>query len=210
MAKYTESRHPGEHIVSEANGKRSRELAVLALGENLAAGAVLGKNSVGAASSTADADNTGNGTMGTITVGSGASAGDYQIIYLSASDFEVEDPSGVNLGTGTNGTEFSAGGIAFTITAGATAFAAGDVFTVTIAAGTGEYKAHDPAATDGSEKAAAVLYAAVDASAEAQPCVIHVRDCEVHGEALTWLDTATAAQIAAGTDDLAAVGIIVR
>lgn len=40
MALYTESRHTGEHILSEASGSRSREQAVLAAG-NLPAGAVL-------------------------------------------------------------------------------------------------------------------------------------------------------------------------
>ena len=41
--KFTESRHPGEHIVSEANGTLSREQGVLITGQNLVAGAVLGQ-----------------------------------------------------------------------------------------------------------------------------------------------------------------------
>lgn len=46
MARYTEPRHTGEHILSEANGSRSREQAVLAAG-NLAAGTVLARNATG-------------------------------------------------------------------------------------------------------------------------------------------------------------------
>jgi hypothetical protein len=46
MASFTEGRHTGEHIVSEANGARSREQAILASG-NLPAGAVLALNGDG-------------------------------------------------------------------------------------------------------------------------------------------------------------------
>lgn len=206
---YTEGTHTGEHILSEANGARSRETGVLASGTH-EAGTVLGVNSIGSATPTAAAANTGNGTMSAVTVGTGAAAGDYQVVYLSASDFEVEHPDGANLGVGTNGTEFSDGGITFTVTAGATAFAAGDLFTVSVAGGTGEYKAYDPAAADGSENAAAVLYAAADASSGPAPCVVHARACEVHGAALTWPATADDAAIAAGTNDLVSRGVIVR
>ncbi|MDT8895475.1 head decoration protein [Halomonas sp. I1] len=44
--KHTESRHTGEHVVSEANGARSREQGILASG-NLAAGTVLALNGDG-------------------------------------------------------------------------------------------------------------------------------------------------------------------
>lgn len=119
MAMKTEPRHPGEHIVSEANGSRSREPGWLAEG-NLPAGAVLALN-----------------------------AG-------------------------------------------------------------GDYIAVAPAAVDGTEVAVAVLYAATDATDAPSPCVVHVRDCEVHGEALTWPDGTTEQQITDGTAALADVGIIVR
>ena len=39
----TEGPHAGEFIVSEANGSRSREKGILGVGNNLKAGAVLGK-----------------------------------------------------------------------------------------------------------------------------------------------------------------------
>lgn len=42
MTTKTEGAHPGEFIVSEANGNRSRDVATLVAGQNLAAGAVLG------------------------------------------------------------------------------------------------------------------------------------------------------------------------
>lgn len=46
MASFTEGRHTGEHIVSEANGARSREQGTLAAGD-LPAGAVLALNGDG-------------------------------------------------------------------------------------------------------------------------------------------------------------------
>lgn len=117
--KHVEPRRTGEHIISEANGARSREQGILAAG-NLPAGAVLALN----------AD--------------------------------------------------------------------------------GDYVALDPAAMDGTETAKAVLYAATDASEGPVPCVVHVRACEVHGEALTWPDGASEAQITAGTNDLIGLGVIPR
>jgi hypothetical protein len=43
MTTLTEGRHAGEFILSEANGSRSRENVTVASGQDLAAGAVLGK-----------------------------------------------------------------------------------------------------------------------------------------------------------------------
>lgn len=43
MTTYTEGRHAGEFIMSEAPGQRSRENVTIASGQNLKAGAVLGK-----------------------------------------------------------------------------------------------------------------------------------------------------------------------
>lgn len=119
MAKHIEPRRTGEHIVSEANGARSREKATLAAG-NCAAGTVLALN------------------------------------------------------------------------------------------GAGNYVPLAPAASDGTESAKAVLYAAVDASEAPQPCVVHVRACEVHGEDLAWPDAIDEGQIDTATNDLVSVGIIVR
>lgn len=119
MVKHTEPRHTGEHIVSEANGARSREQGMLAAG-NLPAGTVLALN------------------------------------------------------------------------------------------GTGDYVQLAPAATDGTETAKAVLYAATDASESPKPCTVNVRACEVEEAALTLPDGITEAQTTAAMNDLIGVGIIPR
>lgn len=90
----------------------------------------------GSAVSAAYSGNTGNGTMGTVTVSSGAKAGVYKLTIIEpASDagtFEVEDPDGLVVGTGTVAVAFSAGGLAFTLADGATDFVAGDGFNITV------------------------------------------------------------------------------
>lgn len=76
--------------------------------------------------------NTGNGTLGTLSVvAATAQSGAYLVKFTAATAFNVYDPNGRELLPGTTGVAYSDGGIAFTITAGGTAFVAGDSFTVT-------------------------------------------------------------------------------
>ncbi|TKD46082.1 head decoration protein [Azotobacter chroococcum] len=67
----------------------------------------------------------------------------------------------------------------------------------------GEYAPYSAAATDGTETAVAILYAAAPVSATAQPAAVVMRDAEVVGAKLTGLDTDA-------TADLLALGIVVR
>lgn len=115
MATLTMARRTGEHILSEANGTRSREQIVIAAGAGvLEAGTVLGK--------------------------------------VTSSQKHVP---------------------------------------------------YDPAATNGAETAAGILYAGVDATSADVAAVAHVRDCEVAESLLTGID-------AAGITELASAGVIVR
>lgn len=203
-----EPRHSGEFVLSEASGNRSREVVnIAASAAALPAGQVLGKITVGAASATAKVGNGGNGTMGTITVGAGAKPGAYKLTIIEpasdAGNFIVEDPDGINVGSGAVAAAFSGGGLSFTLADGSNNFAAGDQFTITVAAGSGHYVAYDDEGTDGRQNACAVLYAAVPDSASAQEAVAYVRDCEVMAAALTGVDGAAKAA-------LGALGIIVR
>ncbi len=213
MTEIVENRHAAEFIVSEANGSLSRESVTILSGENLQPGHVLGKVSVGAATGAAVSGNTGNGTIGTVSAGAAAKAGVYQAICIEAAanggTFEVEDPDGVIVGRAVVGTAF-AGPVVFTIADGATDFAAGDRFTITVAAGSGKYKEYDPANTDGSQTAVAILLDAVDATAADADGVIVARQAEVNAAELVWFDSATAEQKAAGLSQLKAHDIIAR
>lgn len=85
--------------------------------------------------SAAYAGNTGNGTLGTLSALAAAQPGAYNVAFIAATKFEVYTPLGDFLGVGTTGTAFS-NQVQFTITAGGTAFVAGDGFTVTVTANT--------------------------------------------------------------------------
>lgn len=85
--------------------------------------------------SAAYAGNTGNGTLGTLSALAAAQSGAYNVVFVAATKFEVYDPSGKFVAVGTTGVAFS-NQVQFTITAGGTAFVAGDGFTVTVTANT--------------------------------------------------------------------------
>lgn len=213
MTVFNEGRHAAEFLVSEANGHRSRETVTIENGQDLEAGHVLGRVVAGSTSATADSGNTGDGTIGSISTLAGAKEGDYVVTFIEpatdAGEFQVEDPDGENVGTGTVGSQFSGGGIQFTISDGATDFVAGDQFTITVS-GSGEYKEYDPTATDGSGTAVAILYDAVDATGGAEEAAIIAREAEVDENALTWFSGATTGQKDTGKAELAERGIITR
>jgi hypothetical protein len=212
MTTFTEGNHAGEHISSEASGTRSREVVTLASGNDLGAGTVLGKIR-GTASSAALGTNTGNGTMGAVTLGAGALEGAYKLTIIEpaadAGNFVVENPLGAIIGHGTVAVAFAAGGLSFTLADGATDFAAGDSFTITVAAGT-KYAAFNQDGTNGTEVAAAVLFDDVDATDADTSCVVHVRDCEVKAGVLVWPADIEAGEKTAALAQLAALGIIAR
>ena len=212
MTVFSEGRHAGEHLVSEIG--ISRDGVTIAEGENLPAGQVLGKIAIGAATAAVFGTNTGNGAFGAVTVGATAQPGNYTVTIIEAAanggKFQVVDPQGHVVGIGTVGAAFSGGGLSFTVTDGATDFVAGDSWIVTVAAGSGEYVAWDPAGTDGRQHAAAVLFAPTNATEAATRATVHARATEVKGFALNWKTGATNPQIAAATAELAAAGIIIR
>lgn len=121
MTLKTETQHAGGFIVSEANGTRARELITLVTGQNLLAGAVLGK--------------------------------------ITAS---------------------------------------------------GKYAVFAPAATDGTETAAAVLFADVDATIADQPAVALARDAELDRAALVYASGVTDPQKVTAETSLATHGLILR
>lgn len=95
-----------------------------------------------AAAPVAQAGNTGNGTfLATPTISAGAKLGTYLVeienAATNAGGFTVEDPDGNEVGAGTVGVAFSAGGVAFTLQDGATDFVRGDGFTFAVQATSG-------------------------------------------------------------------------
>lgn len=133
-----ESWHPGGFLVSQPRGHRHIDRGLFTGAEKYLPGTVMGLQTTGAtAVAAALGTNTGNGTFGAITpVTVPTQIGVYSLVFTSAIAFTVTAPSGATA-NGVVGTAFSALGIGFTITAGGTAFVAGDSFeiTTTIAVG---------------------------------------------------------------------------
>lgn len=135
MTTLTQGIQTGEFLLSEASGMRSRSKKTVTVAGAVAlpSGTVLGKISTGtSATSAAIGTNTGNGTMGAVTLTTvPTQAGAYALAYLTATTFRVTAPDGTT-SDGVNGTAFSALGIGFTMTTGGTPMVAGDGFTITI------------------------------------------------------------------------------
>jgi hypothetical protein len=108
--------------------------------------------------------NTGNGTVGAVSVGTAGTTGAFTLKATSATNFTVTDPEGNALPAATVGTPYANAEINFTITAGGTAFVAGDSFTVTLPDAIGTYKLSVATASDGSQNPSAILADAADAS----------------------------------------------
>lgn len=214
MSTYNEPARALEFLMSEANGTISRENVTLSasLGA-LDAGTVMGRKlSGGSATATATTGNSGNGTMGTITVSAAAKIGNYNLVVVEpgsdAGAFIVTDPDGEIVKKGAVASAFSAGGLAFTLADGAMDFAAGDSFTIAVT-GAYRYEDYDNTATDGTQVAVAILAYPAPASDATQSATVIVRHAEVKEDFLDW-GANDADGITAGTADLAKVGILVR
>lgn len=213
-----EPRHPGEFIINEDPGTRSREALKIAENQDFEPGVVLGKIAVVAdvvASAAARAANAGNATiaMGTPNVTTKVKDGRYKGIAVTATTVRWEDPEGKEVGTSTHGAEFAKGGVKFTITAGGNANVAGDEFYVDVAAD-GEdfqYVEFNQDGTDGSEiPAALAIYGAKTGSGETTKIAGIVRNAEVNGNCIAWPDDLTAGERVNAEQSLSDLGIIVR
>lgn len=206
-------------VLKTEMGTYSRDTVTIVSGAgSLTVGMVLGKITKGTATSAAKSGgNTGNGTLtvdATAPVRAGAKVGVYAVrLVAAASDagtFRVTDPDGYVLGDVAVGATFD-NDIKFATADGATDFAVGDGFDITVAAGSSKWAPHNPTAVDGREVAAGVLLGPVDATSADAIAVICSRQAEVSWAGLKWhasVDDNT--KKAAAAAQLAAAGILVR
>lgn len=204
-----ETTHAGGFILSLANRNRSLENGVLNAGQNLQAGAVVGqlKTATGAKIS-----GTGDGTISAVTLGPDAQVGVYVLTgkteSSNAGTFSVRTPSGGALPDLTVAVAYASNHINLTVADGANDWDIGDVIHVTVVGGS--YEALDPSATDGTQTVAGILYAGINATDEATPCVVVVRDAEVNEHEVVWPDGITAGAKAVAAQQLKAREIIQR
>lgn len=212
MATKNEGVRNADFILTEANLYRSREVVKVNTPQNLLAGTILG-NLLGAGVATAVGTPTGNGVITVGAVGADAQPGVYTLVNVTAAanggTFNLIAPDGTLVRTvGVGGGAAANDHVTVTIADGATDFAAGDTYTITVAAG--DVEALDLAEDDGAQIPYGILYGSVDATdADAQGVAL-VRDCEVHGELLQWPSGTTAAQKLSIASRLEQRGIIVR
>ena len=154
---------------------------------------------------------TGTGLMSAISLGPDAQNGAYRIQLLATSatgEFEVIAPDGTKLRRGQVATAYTSTHVNFTIANGGT-MTAGDYYNIVVAkpaAGSDKFTALAPTTYNGSHIAAGVLYAAVDATSAAKPCVVSVRNTKCNANELIWPTLGTAAK-ATATAQLAAKGV---
>lgn len=160
----------------------------------LTKGTVLGKITKGAASVAAAGGNTGDGVFtldATTPILSNSIAGAYSVKCITAATnggtFRVSDPNGNVLGDVAVAATF-ANQIKFSIADGDADFVVGDTFTVTIAAGSGKFKAYDVDNVDGTERAALVLAENADDATSADVATVAYLSGHFNEAALTGLD----------------------
>ena len=177
--------YDGAFLVSEEEGHRSRDNGVIANSSGsdllLDGGLILGHVAGTVTASGKPTGNTGNGTIGSLSAGVGAQIGTYRVTFTAATTFNVYDPTGAQLGAGATGAAFL-DEVGFTITAGATAFAAGDAFYVSVADG-----GWAPFTAGMAPVALGILYnrARVPASGSKKVTVV-TRQAQVNRNELVW------------------------
>ncbi|WP_417842988.1 head decoration protein [Thalassospira sp.] len=213
MTTYLQAPQDGAFLMREVDWA-FRETGTLKAGQVYHPGTVLAQQ--GLADNVvvaADGGNTGNGTIddATVVTGKAAVLGAYVLTALDATHFSVTTPNGNNLKNAVVGTEYASTHLSgFTITAGGTAFEAGDILTVTVAAGTGDFVALDPAKDDGSQIAKAILFSGQNAKDSAQKAVLVTRLATVDGNRLIWPEGITADQKTAAIASLATNHLLVK
>ena len=138
---------------------------IIAEGQNLLMGTVLSEVKT-AGDPVAHEENTGDGTVGDITLSAKAKVGNYKLVCNKATgggEFNVISPAGYSCGVAVIAKDFASGEINLKLTAGDTAFAVGDSFLIPVS-GTGKYKTVSAASTEGAGNAEQVLMIDTDAS----------------------------------------------
>lgn len=220
MTTLTEGIYATESLISEAPGDRSREAITVKSGQNLKACAILATIVSGTVASAAKSGgNTGNGTFtldATTPLLLNAKLGVYTLRCIAAATnngtFRLEDPDGMVLGdiVMAAGAGTVAEQIKGALADGATDFAVGDGFDITVSALVEKHVEYNPAGTDGSQIATGILYGAVDATSADKAGVAYKRDCEHNADIVVWKTGATSTQKAKAQQDLRRRGIILR
>jgi len=138
MTTYTMAARAGEHLAYELDQQINREAVTVLSGQDLAAGAVLGRiTKVIAAAPIPAIDGVGTGLMSALTAGPDVQTGNYVITLLATSAtaaFSVVAPDGTILPNGAVGTAYVSSHVSFLISNGGT-MTVDDTYTIVVTAG---------------------------------------------------------------------------
>jgi len=206
-----------------ASGTVGTPFSALGIGFTITAGAtafvagdaftIVGADAVGKPTlvATANAGNTGNGTMtAPAATGYAPSPGTYIVNFDDPTHFVLSSPSGIEVGHGAVAQAFSAGGLNFTVTAGSAPFAPGDAFTIVVGNGPGKWVPCTATAADGSQNAAGICFGLYDATINDVYGAMVMRDCEINTTELFWDASMDADSQTKALKRLDSAGIIAR
>ncbi|ABK44546.1 putative phage protein GP19 [Magnetococcus marinus MC-1] len=208
----------GDVLKFEAPNLYSRETVTVLGGVGtervLPVGTLIGRRTKSEVAAAADASNSGDGTIGTVTLGSRAVPGVYSLTCIIASadsgTFQVVDPNGHRLPDVTVGVAYDTYHLKFTIDDGATDFVLGDHFTV-LTTGDGNVVAMDPTAVDGSADPIGIIAQRVVAPVgQDTPEVAILRHAILADHAVVWPESINETQKLEATAALEARGILIR
>ena len=132
MAILTDTARTANFLIAEAPLYTSRESGLVTAAVAVPVGTLLAKTSTGTATASVKmGGNTGNATISAVTVAAAGKTGTYKAVFTAATTFNVLDPAGALVATGTTGTAFNTQ-IGFTINVGATPMVAGDAFNIAV------------------------------------------------------------------------------
>jgi hypothetical protein len=183
----------GDFLHHEEAAQYSREAVTVKSGAGiLKPGTVLGQQTKNSVVAAADENNTGDGEIGTVTLGAKAEPGVYTLECTAesadAGAFAVFAPSGYRLPDATVAVAYAGDHLNFTIADGAEDFDIGDKFSVTVS-GDGKYDIAQHGDVSGLGEAKAILAFEVDATSADAEAVVIARDAIVAVPALTFHST---------------------
>jgi len=213
MTVKTEPNTLGDGIKWEESNDYSREKVTVLSGQSLALLEVVGKVTVAVPTTgTATGGNTGNGLCATVVGGLSTIVETFTLKCITAVTnagvFSVVGSKTGRLPDAVVAVAYATQYLGFTIADGSSDFVVGDSFTIAITAGSGKVVALDPDAVNGSNHAAGVMIAAVDATSADKPGVAIVRDAMVAPANLVWPAEISAGDKATAIADLEKLGIV--
>ena len=210
MAAQTEANRLNDVLKAEQDLFISREQVTLTGGAVIPLGAVVGRQTLALGIPAAAQGNTGNGALTDVALGSKTKVGTYRLLCVAAGAFAVIDPDGFRLADAQVGEPYATESLAFSLSAGAEAFVAGDGFDIPVQRGSRKVQQLQLGSVDGTQIAEGFVIDSYDATQGDVQGVIICRDAIVVASGLVWPEGATAEQKQQALAELAARGIITR